>query len=585
MPSCVKGRIAATILFACFASALAAATPKASYTAAVGREALLRRDLDAAPDKTLDSPLLRRIRSLVAEYEEIARRFPRSGYSDNALYQGAALAADAFWYYGEDPDRRAALRLFAALKARFPSSSLAKQAASHTSRLNAAKPVPALAAAPPAAAPSAAKPDDRPRLTAIRRDVLPNALRITLELEREAAFHDERLDTPPRVFLDLQNIRPSDRLKDSTINFSDDVVRQIRVGRQMGATRVVLDVDGGARHSVYALYNPYRVVIDFERSGRGAEEPRLRKTESRAPSPTGTRGAEDPRPQTTESRTASESGTRGSSDARNVPGASWTPDPAAKPETRAPSAPTANRTGGFSIARQLGLGISRVVIDAGHGGRDPGARVKGLNEADLTLDVATRLEKLLLTVPGVEVVMTRRTDVYIPLEERTAIANRAGADLFLSVHVNASRNAKARGIETYFLNFAPNPEAEAIAARENAGSSKTMHHLPDIVKAIAMNNKLDESRDFAALVQASMIERLKKANRDARSLGVKQAPFVVLIGATMPSVLAEISFLTNRQEATLLRTPAYRQAIAEALFNGISKYQRSLKAAETVAAQ
>jgi N-acetylmuramoyl-L-alanine amidase len=233
----------------------------------------------------------------------------------------------------------------------------------------------------------------------------------------------------------------------------------------------------------------------------------------------------------------------------------------------------------------LGLGISRVVIDAGHGGRDPGARVKGLNEADLTLDVAQRLEKLLLTVRGVEVVMTRRHDVYIPLEERTAIANRAGADLFLSIHVNASRNTKAHGIETYFLNFAPNPEAEAIAARENAGSSKTMHHLPDIVKAIALNNKIDESRDFATLVQRSMFDRLKKTNREARSLGVKQAPFVVLIGATMPSVLAEISFLTNRREASLLRTPAYRQAIAEALFTGISRYQKSLKAAETAAAQ
>jgi N-acetylmuramoyl-L-alanine amidase len=559
MRSCAKRRIAATILFACFASAVGAATPKASYTAALGREALLRRDLDAAPDKTLDSPLLHRIRSLVSEYEEIARRFPRSAYGDDALFRGGTLAADAFWYYGEDPDRKAALRLFDALKARFPSSSLVKQAAAHTTRLRTAKAAPVVAAVPmppppaPTVAASPAKPDDRPRLTGIRREVLPDTLRITLDLEREAAFHDERLDTPPRVFLDLQNTRPADRLKDSTINFADDVVRQIRVGRQQGATRVVLDVGEGARHSVYALYNPYRVVIDFERSRRRPEDSRLQKAEAPA------------------SR-------------QDIPGASWTPEPA-KPKPPAPSAPTANRTGGLSIARQLGLGISRVVIDPGHGGRDPGARVKGLNEADLTLDVATRLEKLLLTVPGVEVVMTRRTDAYIPLEERTAIANRAGADLFLSIHVNASRNAKARGIETYFLNFAPNPEAEAIAARENAGSSRTMHHLPDIVKAIAMNNKLDESRDFATLIQASMFDRLKKANRDARSLGVKQAPFVVLIGATMPSVLAEISFLTNRQEATLLRTPAYRQAIAEALFNGISKYQRSLKAAETVAAQ
>lgn len=571
MRSCVKRRVAAAaVIVACLASTVDGATAKASYNTALGREALVRRDLGAAPDKHIASPLLRRIRSLVSEYEEIARRFPRSGYSDNALFQGAALAADAFAHYGEEPDRKIALRLFAALKSRFPASSLNRQALAKTRRLETIASAPAATTGVAPAVPSTTKPDDRPRLTGIRRDVLPNGLRITLDLEREAAFREERLDTPPRVFLDLQNTRAVDKLKDSTINYSDDVVRQIRVGRQLGATRVVLDLEDGARHSVYALYNPYRVVIDFERPQRTSHAP--------------PRGTPQPPPlRKTEPLVAAEAGSRTTSDARNVPGASWTPEPAAKADPPAPGAPAANRTGGFSIARQLGLGISRVVIDAGHGGRDPGARVKGLNEADLTLDVATRLEKLLLAVPGVEVVMTRRTDVYIPLEERTAIANRAGADLFLSIHVNASRNTKARGIETYFLNFAPNPEAEAIAARENAGSSKTMHHLPDIVKAIAMNNKIDESRDFAALIQASMIDRLKKANRDARSLGVKQAPFVVLIGATMPSVLAEISFLTNRQEASLLRTPAYRQAIAEALFSGISKYQKSLKAAEVAA--
>ena len=545
--------VAAILLVMCVASAAGAATPKSSYTEALNREAMLRRDLDARPDKNLETPLLSRIRGLIAEYEGIARRYPRSGYSDNALFQAAMLSADAFWYYGEDPDRKAALRLFKALKDQFPTSSLNQQAPSHTRRLNAARPVAPAARAPAAPIAAIGRPDDRALLKTIRREVLPNVLRITMELQREVPFHEERLDGPPRVFVDLQNTRAIDELRDATLGFSDDVVRQVRVGRQMAATRVVLDLHEAARHSVYALYSPYRVVVDFERSPRASTP--VHRTVARTETP----------------------------DAAPEPGATWTPEPAAVAAAPvAPAAPAANRAGGFSISRQLGLGISRVVIDAGHGGRDPGARVKGLNEADLTLDVAQRLEKLLLTVPGVEVVMTRRNDVYVPLEERTAIANRAGADLFLSIHANASRNTKARGIETYFLNFAPNQEAEAIAARENAGSSKTMHHLPDIVKAIALNNKLDESRDFATLIQTAMVERLKKANREARSLGVKQAPFVVLIGATMPSVLAEISFLTNRQEASLLRTPAYRQAIAEALFNGISQYQRSLKAAETV---
>jgi N-acetylmuramoyl-L-alanine amidase len=199
------------------------------------------------------------------------------------------------------------------------------------------------------------------------------------------------------------------------------------------------------------------------------------------------------------------------------------------------------------------------------------------------LDVALRLEQLLLKQPGVEVMLTRRTDVFIPLEERTEIANREEADLFLSIHANASRSSRARGVETYFLNFASNPEAQAVAARENAASGRTMHSLPDIVKAITLNNKLDESRDFATMVQRAMVERLR--THAARDLGVKQAPFVVLIGAGMPSVLAEISFVTNPQEGRLLRANAYRQRIAEALFDGIAQYQRALKNVRTVANQ
>jgi len=201
------------------------------------------------------------------------------------------------------------------------------------------------------------------------------------------------------------------------------------------------------------------------------------------------------------------------------------------------------------------------------------------------LDVALRLEKLLTAVPGVEVILTRRTDEFIPLPERTAIANREGADLFLSIHANASTSAQARGIETYFLNFASNLSAASVAARENAASGQAMGALPDIVKAIALNNKLDESRDFATQVQHAMMEKLRGQNKALRDLGVKQAPFVVLIGAAMPSVLAEISFVTNPQEARLLKSGAYRQKIAEALYGAVRKYQTSLKSAVAVAQQ
>jgi len=230
--------------------------------------------------------------------------------------------------------------------------------------------------------------------------------------------------------------------------------------------------------------------------------------------------------------------------------------------------------------------VSRIVIDPGHGGHDPGAKGKGgLTEAELVLDVALRLEKLLQKVPGVEVILTRRTDDFIALPDRTAMANRESADLFLSIHANASTNAQAHGVETYFLNFANNQSAAAVAARENAASTQAMNEFPDFVKAIARNTKIEESRDFATQVQKAMVDRLKPANKSLRDLGVKQAPFVVLIGAAMPCALAEISFVTNPQEGRLVKGNPYRQRIAEALFNAIRKYQTSLKNTATVALQ
>ena len=250
-----------------------------------------------------------------------------------------------------------------------------------------------------------------------------------------------------------------------------------------------------------------------------------------------------------------------------------------------PAPPTVNAAGGFSIARQLGLGVSRVVIDPGHGGHDPGAQTKGLKEADLTLDIALRLEELLQREAGLEVVLTRRTDIYVPLEERTAIANREGADLFLSIHANTSRSTSARGVETYFLSFAGSPDAEAVAARENSSHAGEMHKLPDIIKAITLNNKLDESRDLAAMVQEALVTRLRRSNRDVLNRGVKKAPFVVLIGAEMPSVLAEVSFMSNRQELQFLKNATYKQRIAEALHAAVMRYRRSLKGAAAVAAE
>lgn len=236
------------------------------------------------------------------------------------------------------------------------------------------------------------------------------------------------------------------------------------------------------------------------------------------------------------------------------------------------------------MARQLGLTVSRVVIDPGHGGHDPGAKGAGTTEAALVLDIALRLEKMLQD-EGVEVILTRRTDEFIALEERTAMANRQAADLFLSIHANASTIAQATGVETYYLNFADSASAAAVAARENAASGKPMNALPEVVKAIAMNSKQAESRDLATQVQRALVQKLKPANQGLRDLGVKQAPFVVLIGASMPSVLAEVAFITNEQEGRLLKGTNYRQRIADALFAAVQRYQNSLTKLRDVTGQ
>lgn len=244
--------------------------------------------------------------------------------------------------------------------------------------------------------------------------------------------------------------------------------------------------------------------------------------------------------------------------------------------------PTSN--GERSLTRVLGLKIGRIVIDAGHGGHDTGTvGPNGYCEKDLVLDVALRLGKLLESKMGAEVIYTREDDTFIPLEERTAIANRASADLFLSIHANSSSDPSARGVETYYLNFSASDESLEVAARENATSQKTVYELQDLVKNIALKEKIDESREFAAEVQHFLWAGEAAKSPGIRNRGVKKAPFIVLIGAHMPSVLAEISFVSNPGDERRLRTPEYRQRIAESLYKGISRYAGGLSGVKLAA--
>jgi len=573
------------------------------YTNALLRDRAVR---DAAQRATKQQ-----IHAAVAAYERVVRRHPKSGYCDNALWQAGELSRLAWDRFGEEVDRRAGIRLLGLLKSGYPSSPYVRQIEAAVAAFESPKPTPARAAtalgSDPGVRSRTVGSDPNPRAPAagsdptgsavvrgITRTSLPDGIRVAIELDRELMFRQEQLDHPRRLFFDLRGATTTTELRDRTLTYSDDIVREIRLGRHpQNTTRVVLDTEGVESYSVFTLYSPYRVIVDFRRRGAPATSaslsfmppippvvptsgasPRLDAKSVAVPVPVASTAQRADRPAAPLAITPP-AVNPGPLPSRELPTAALPP----------PSVPLANSNGEFSLARQLGLGVSRIVLDPGHGGHDPGVNGSGINESELVLDVALKLKKLLQNTPGIEVVMTRETDVFIPLEQRTAIANREGADLFLSIHANASRNTKARGVETYFLNFAANPEAEAVAARENSTSGQTMHRLPDIVRAIALNNKIDESRDFAAMVQKSMVKGLSSRNRELQDRGVKQAPFVVLIGAGMPSVLAEISFVSNKQEGTLLKTAAYRQQIADALFDAVQRYQKSLKARSTIAAR
>jgi N-acetylmuramoyl-L-alanine amidase len=522
--------VALTAIIAVVVPATASAqSAREQYTALQQRETAIVATISATP---ADAPaatradVIRQARSVIAGYDALVRRFHGSGYSDNALFNAATIADALYERFNRQADRTAADRYRDRLKLEYPTSSLVKKVAAV---------VPAAGRQPGFSTAI---------LTGIERTVMPEAVRITLSLDREVTYREERLAGPARVFFDLKDVQPAADLRDAVLRYPVDAVKQIRVGRHPDNTvRVVLDLEEVKKYSVFTLYNPFRLVIDCESAAAVAKvaPPMAPLADPVAP-----------------------------------PVASPVLATSKEPPPPPPAAPATNATGGFSLSRQLGLGITRVVLDPGHGGHDPGAQGKGLDEAELTLDVALRLEQL-LQADGLEVVLTRRTHVYVPLEERTAIANRENADLFLSIHANASRNATAQGVETYFLSFASSPDAEAVAARENSASNGGMHNLPDIVKAITLNNKLDESKDFAGMVQEALVSRLRRSNKNLRNLGVKKAPFVVLIGAGMPSVLAEISFLTNKQDLALLKTTAYKQRIAEALHASVMRYRRSLK--------
>ena len=396
-----------------------------------------------------------------------------------------------------------------------------------------------------------------------------NSVRVTVDITGNISFNQGDAKNPDRVFIDLSPAKLNSLLIGKQWPVNSALLQQIRVGQYEAATvRVVLDVGTISRVTSFTLHDPDRLIIDV--LGKDAPEASS-ATEKEAPAAQSTAPASKPVPITKALDKPVE--------AQPLPGTSQRPLPTEEAQAITPA--KAPNAGTRSLVRSLGLKLSRVVIDPGHGGHDAGsAGPAGYTEKELVLDVAQRLKELIETELGAEVVMTRSGDTFVPLESRTEIANEQEADLFISIHANSSRMRSARGVETYFLSFTSSREALETASRENAASERSIHELQDLVKKIMLRDKVDESRELAQRIQRSMAAR-KNAGTNR---GVKQAPFVVLIGANMPSILAEICFISNPQEEKLVKTAENRQAIAHSLFEGVRSYAESLSGTKSAVA-
>ena len=415
------------------------------------------------------------------------------------------------------------------------------------------------------------------QVTSLRHWSHPTSTRVILETNGPFEFRSDRAVNPDRLFFDILNARPwIDERRLASLVVNDRLVKRVRIAETApGTTRVVFDLAGPADFTVTRLEAPHRMVIEL-RPPAGTHPTFVAPQFRRQPAPAILMAANAPAIEPIPLPVVA------------LPLSALPQQRPAKPvsSTRVLSAmrpapaditPRASENAGRSMTRALGLKVNRIVIDAGHGGHDEGTSGRnGILEKDVVLDVALRLSNLVQTRMGAEVVLTRSDDTFIPLHERTVIANQQKADLFLSIHANSSAAPAVAGTETFFLNFTNSPAAMAVAARENAGSENTVGELKDLVQKITLNDKIAESETFAQIIEAAIAVQAGKSNPAARDRGVKRAPFVVLIGAGMPSVLAEIGFLTNARDESNLGKPDYRQKVAEALYRGLSQYAQSL---------
>jgi N-acetylmuramoyl-L-alanine amidase len=430
-----------------------------------------------------------------------------------------------------------------------------------------------------------------PRVLDVKSWNTENSARIVVTLSDTIAFNAARIAAPDRVYFDLHRAKLTPDIAKKNWDVKDGLLKSLRLGQNKdGVVRLVLDVNGARDYSGYLLSDPYRLVIEVHAKPVAASGSAVANATPAPAAPAASvSGAAaknakaeaddtDAKPRAFAGETVSVNAESKLAAAAKQSAAKSKADATKSAALVPPAESKPTRDGQRSLTRALGLKISRIVIDPGHGGHDTGTiGPHGLMEKDLCLDVALRLgHEIEEKLPGAEVIYTRKDDTFVPLEERTAIANEAKADLFVSVHANSSHDAAARGIETYYLNFATSEESMAVAARENALAQSSLHDLQDIIKKIARNEKVEESKELASDIQDSLTHRLQLVSQDERNRGVKKAPFVVLIGANMPSVLSEISFISNPSDEKLLRKTDQRQRVADGLYRGIASYLDSL---------
>jgi N-acetylmuramoyl-L-alanine amidase len=408
--------------------------------------------------------------------------------------------------------------------------------------------------------------------------------RLVIDMDSDASYEKALLHNPSRMYFDISNACLVDGLHNRTFSIQDNFLKQVRIAQYNPDTvRIVLDFSNFKTYSVFKLQNPFRIVIDLHNHpGEQAKTAKPKPANPASPETSKPSPVESPSGKNVESKEISnKKKSKASSenkDAQPLSGKKVLLSELIKkdlPDSPRAAEPTSH--GQQTMTRMLGLKIGRIVLDPGHGGHDLGTvGPGGLLEKDLVLSLAFKLKTILEQKLGAEVILTRDKDIFVSLEKRTEIANQSRADLFISIHANSSRYRSTSGVETYYLDFAKTDSEREVAARENAGSGNSISDLENLVKQITQADKSAESKELASLIQNKLYRESKTIFTSTRNRGVRRAPFVVLIGANMPSILTEVAFLSNPKDEKLLNREKNRDHLVDALFSGIEDYMKKL---------